>query len=65
MAPILCDGYIIVVDTSETARAQLMEKMVIAWHPEKGITVSWLKAVAGDEALVSQSHEYSPVVLST
>ncbi len=65
MAPVLCDGYIIVVDTSETDRAHLMEKMVIAWHPEKGINVSWLKAVAGNEALVSQSQEYSPVVLSS
>jgi transcriptional regulator with XRE-family HTH domain len=64
MAPVLCDGYIIVVDTSETNRAQLLDKMVVAWHPDKGITVSWLRKIAGDEALVSQSVQYLPVVLN-
>ena len=64
MAPVLRDGYIIVVDTSETNRKQLVDKMVVAWHPDKGITVSWLKIVEGDEALISQSAQYLPVVLS-
>ena len=63
MAPVLCDGYIIVVDTSQTDRKHLMGKMVVAWHAEKGITVSWLKMVAGEEVLVSQSTQYKPVVL--
>ncbi len=63
MAPVLCDGYIIVVDTSQTDSPKLVDKMVVAWHPEKGITVSWLKMVGGDEALVSQSAQYLPVVL--
>jgi hypothetical protein len=63
MAPVLCDGYIIVVDTSDTDRANLVDKMVIAWHAEMGITVSWLKMVAGNEALVSQSEQYGPVFL--
>jgi DNA-binding XRE family transcriptional regulator len=64
MAPVLRDGYIIVVDTSDTNRKQLVDKMVVAWHPDKGITVSWLKMVDGGEALVSQSAQYLPVVLS-
>jgi transcriptional regulator with XRE-family HTH domain len=64
MAPVLCDGYIIVVDTSETERAQLMDKMIVAWHADKGITVSWLKTIAGGEALVSQSDQYGPVLLN-
>ena len=64
MAPVLRDGYIIVVDTSETNRKQLVDKMVVAWHPDKGITVSWLKIIDGDEALISQSAQYLPVVLS-
>ena len=64
MAPVLCDGYIIVVDTSETDHAHLRDKMVVAWHPHKGITVSWLRVLPAGEALVSQSDQYKPVFLS-
>src|SRR5690242_17053644 len=64
MAPVLCDGYIIAVDTSQTDLAKLVDKIVIAWHPEKGINVSWLKIADGREALVAQSPEYGHLVLS-
>ncbi len=64
MMPVLRDGYIIVVDTSETDLTHLADKMVIAWHVQKGITVSWLKKIDGREALCSESAEYSPVMLT-
>ena len=62
MAPVLCDGYIIVVDTSETDHAHLRDKMVVAWHPHKGITVSWLRVLPAGEALVSQSDQYLSLI---
>jgi phage repressor protein C with HTH and peptisase S24 domain len=63
MAPVLCDGYIIAVDTSQTDLAKLIDKIVIAWHPVKGINVAWLKIAVGGEELVSQSAKYRPIVL--
>ena len=64
MSPLLCDGYIIVIDTSVTDRSKLIDKMVVASHEEKGLTVSWLKMAAGGEALVAENAEYGCVVLN-
>ena len=63
MAPVLCEGYIIVIDTTETVPAHLVNKLVVSWQSEKGLTVSWLKVVDGREALVSENAQYSPIVL--
>lgn len=64
MSPMLCDGYIIVIDTSVTDHSELIDKMVVASHREKGLTVSWLKMAADGEALVAENAEYGSVVLN-
>jgi DNA-binding XRE family transcriptional regulator len=63
MAPVICDGYIIAVDTSMTEVEKLMDKVVVAWHQEKGLTVSWLKMLVGGAALASQNAEYGSIAL--
>src|SRR5579863_2973242 len=40
MSPLIYSDYIVVVDSSQTDRARLDGKIVIAWHKEVGLTVS-------------------------
>src|ERR1700719_2770020 len=44
MKPLIHDGYVLVVDTSQTDHAKLDGKIVIAWHRDKGLSVSRLQA---------------------
>jgi len=39
MSPLILDGYIIAVDTSDTAHGDLIGKIVVAWNREKGLLV--------------------------
>jgi SOS-response transcriptional repressor LexA len=43
MSPLIHDGYILAVDSAQTEIAELNGKVVIAWHRDKGLTVSRLK----------------------
>ena len=58
MAPLIHDGYIVAVDTSENDRTKLRGKLVIAWHHDKGLIVSRLQAFDGTEVLVPENREY-------
>jgi SOS-response transcriptional repressor LexA len=40
MSPLIHDGYILAVDSSQTEAGGLNGKIVIAWHKDKGLTVS-------------------------
>ena len=42
MAPLIVEGYIITVDTSEIRRDALVGKIVVASNEEKGLIVSRL-----------------------
>ena len=42
MSPLIQDGYILVVDSSQTEVSDLNGKVVIAWHRDQGLTVSRL-----------------------
>ena len=37
MSPLILDGYIMAVDTSDTAHDDLLGKIVVAWNREKGL----------------------------
>ena len=67
MSPLILDGYIIAVDTSDTARDDLIGKIVVAWNREKGLLVSRLIRFDHTDVLVSDHREYvsvSPVTES-
>ena len=64
MAPLICDGYIIVVDTSQNDRADLNGEIVIAWHKNKGMAVSRLKRYGPTELLQPENRDYEAVVLN-
>ena len=66
MSPMLEDGYIVAVDTSQTDRARLHGQMVAARDPEGGVTIKWLRLVGKQEMLLPQhtSKRHQPAVLS-
>ena len=63
MKPLIYDGYVLVVDTSQTDHAKLDGKIVIAWHRDNGLAVSRLQAYDHTEVLRAENTEYNPVVL--
>ena len=65
MSPLILDGYIIAVDTSDVSRDDLVGQIVVAWNSEeKRLLVSRLIRFDHTEALVSDQREYPPVLLS-
>ncbi len=63
MAPLIHDGYILAVDSSQHDRSKLESQIVIAWNKNKGLTVSRLKRYGQAEILQPENREYEPIVL--
>jgi SOS-response transcriptional repressor LexA len=64
MAPLISNGYIIAVDSSENDHTRLDGKIVIAWHKDKGLTVSRFRRYDHTEILEPENHEYESTTLS-
>ena len=63
MEPLIHDGDIAAVDSSQTDRAQLDGKVVIVTSEEKGLCVSRLRRYPKFDVLESENREYQSVVL--
>ncbi len=63
MAPTICDSYIVAVDSSQTDKAELDGKIVIAWEKDKGLTVSRFKRYGETETLQPENPQYESVTL--
>ncbi|MGA7295030.1 MAG: LexA family transcriptional regulator [Terriglobales bacterium] len=61
MSPLILDGYIIAVDTSDIEHNNLVGQIVVASHKEKGLLVSRLIRFDHTDALVSDQREYGSV----
>jgi SOS-response transcriptional repressor LexA/DNA-binding XRE family transcriptional regulator len=61
MSPLILDGYIIAIDTSNVENDQLVGQIVVASHKEKGLLVSRLIRFDHTDALVSDNREYGSV----
>jgi SOS-response transcriptional repressor LexA len=61
MSPLILDGYIVAVDTSEIENDSLGGQIVVASHREKGMVVSRLIRFDHTDALVSDQREYGSV----
>jgi SOS-response transcriptional repressor LexA len=59
------DGYIVVIDTSQTNRAKLYGHIVVAAHKEHGLIVSRLQRFDSTEVLVPENREYESTAVST
>jgi len=65
MMPLIHDGYIIVVDTSQTNRRKLYGEIVVAANKEQGLVVSRLQRFDETEVLVPENREYESTPLSS
>lgn len=63
MSPLIYDGYILAVDSSQTDRSKLDGKIVIAWNKDMGLTVSRLQRYDHVEVLHPENREYESIVL--
>jgi hypothetical protein len=64
MSPLINDGDIIAVDSSQSNPDQLSGKIVVAWHRENGLSLSRFLLADGVQLLESENRAYQPVVLS-
>jgi len=64
MSPLIHDGYILVVDFSQSSISSLHGKIVIASHKDKGLTVSRLKRYDHTVVLQSENASYESITLS-
>ena len=65
MSPLILDGYIIAVDTSDISRDNVIGKIVVAWNTkEKRLLVSRLIRFDHTDALVSDQRENQSVSLA-
>jgi transcriptional regulator with XRE-family HTH domain len=65
MSPLICDGYVVAVDTSSTSRDDLIGKIVVAWNPKgKALLLSRLIRFDHTEALVSDQRGHESVLLA-
>jgi SOS-response transcriptional repressor LexA len=63
MRPMMNDGDILAVDYSQTNHAQLDGKIVVAWHKDKGLSVSRFRSYRGVEVLEAENRDYKSVTL--
>ncbi len=64
MVPLIHDGDIIAVDSSQTKHSDLNDKIVVASHKKKGLSVSRFKHIGGIELLESDNRDYESIMLS-
>jgi SOS-response transcriptional repressor LexA len=65
MSPLIEDGYILAVDSSQTDRSKLDGNIVIAWHKDVGLTVSRLRRYDHTEVLHAENAQYQSVTLGS
>jgi SOS-response transcriptional repressor LexA len=61
MSPLILDGYIVAVDTSDVEKDNLLGQIVVASHKEIGLLVSRLIRFDHLDVLVSDQREYGSV----
>src|SRR2546430_17550116 len=63
MGPLIHDGAIVAVDSSQTERSQLDGKIVVVSHAEKGVTISPFYPYRGGEGLEPEKRENESTTL--
>src|ERR1700686_3224494 len=63
MSPLINDGDIVTVDSSQTNPEELNRKVIVAWHRERGLSVARFIAADGVHLLESENRDYSPVTV--
>jgi SOS-response transcriptional repressor LexA len=65
MAPLIQDGSIVAVDSSETDASKLDGKIVIAWHKDMGLTISRFRRFDNTEVLQSENTRYEAITIGS
>ena len=65
MIPLIHDGDILAVDYSEVRHADLDGKIVVAWHKDKGLSVSRFRRYRGVEVLEAENRDYQSITLGS
>ena len=58
MSPMIREGDIVAIDTSQTAIAQLKDKIVVVSHAERGLIIATLRRFNGVDVLEPESREF-------
>jgi DNA-binding XRE family transcriptional regulator len=61
MMPLIHDNYILAVDTSESSPSKLRDKVIVAWHKNRGLTVSRLRHIEKLDVLESENRKYESI----
>jgi SOS-response transcriptional repressor LexA len=64
MRPLINDGYILAVDSSQTDLSKLSGKVVIGWNKDMGLTVSRFQHFDHTDLLQPENREYESIVLN-
>jgi SOS-response transcriptional repressor LexA len=64
MRPLIYDGYILAMDSSQTDHSELNGKVVIAWNKDKGLMVSRLQHYDHTKVLQPENKDYESIVLN-
>jgi len=64
MTPLIYEGDILAVDSSQTKHSGLNDKIVVAYHKKKGLSVSRFRHIDGVELLESDNRDYQPITLT-
>jgi hypothetical protein len=64
MAPLIQDGYVVAVDSSQIDLNGLNGKIVIAWHKDVGLTISRVRCYDQTMVLVPENSAYEAVAIS-
>ena len=63
MNPLIYADYLLIVDSSQTNRAELDGKIVIAWNKDAGLVVARFRRYVHTEVLSPDNREYASVTL--
>ena len=64
MTPLIPDGCIIVVDSTQNDHLKMDGKIVVAWHKDRGLTVSRFRRFEQVEVLEPENNDYEAITLS-
>jgi SOS-response transcriptional repressor LexA len=64
MTPLIPDGCIVAVDSSQNDHMSLDGKIVVAWHKDRGLTVSRFRRYNHTEILQPENDGYESITLS-
>jgi SOS-response transcriptional repressor LexA len=63
MSPLINDGDVVVVDSSQTNPVDLNRKIVVAWHRENGLVLARFISADGVHLLESENRDYGPITV--